>query len=78
MTTSGASRSLAATVGTNIRAARRAADLTQNELAALVGVDLMMVSRWERGVHRPNDENLCALATALGRDVSWFYTEAVA
>ncbi len=76
MATTGASRSLAATVGDNIRRCRLAAGFTQHDLAVKLGSsDAMAVSRWERGVHRPNEENLVALAELLGRDVAWFYSE---
>lgn len=76
MAANSASTNLAATLGRNIRAARRDAGLTQHELAVALGRgDLMLVSRWERGEHRPNDENLLALANVLKRDVPWFYTD---
>lgn len=33
----------------------------------------MLVYKWERGDHRPNDENMAALAHFSGRAISWFY-----
>lgn len=66
---------LRATVATNIRTARLAADLTQAQLAAVLGIESMAVSKWERGLHSPSDSNLVALAERLGRPVGWFYTE---
>ena len=62
-------------VGRNIRAARDAAELTQSQLAAKVGVDPMLVSKWERGRHRPTDANLALVATHTGRELVWFYTD---
>jgi transcriptional regulator with XRE-family HTH domain len=60
----------------NIKAAREAREMTQRELASLVNdVDTLAVSRWERGVSRPTDANLHALAEALGVDVAWFFAE---
>lgn len=73
---SNASRSLATILGANIRAARVRRGLTQGALASAVGVsDLMVVSKWERGVYRPSDENLLALARELGHPLPWFVTD---
>lgn len=49
--------------------------MTQRKLAARIDCDPMLVSKWERGWHRPNDQNLFALARELKRDLSWFYVE---
>lgn len=38
---------------TEIRAWRTAAGLSQPSLAQLLGVDVMTVSRWERGITEP-------------------------
>lgn len=62
-------------LGTNIRAARLSAGLKQRELAGLAGVDVITVSRWERGAHSPSEANLAAMAGALGRDIGWFYVD---
>jgi transcriptional regulator with XRE-family HTH domain len=72
-----ASRNLAAIVGANIRTARLAAGLSQNDLAQRVGgkASLTQVSAWERGISRPSDDRLILLAETLGRDVGWFFTE---
>lgn len=76
MKATGATKPLAAIVGENIRSARAALDLTQREVALRLGTgDVMAVSRWERGEHKPNDANLVALADVLGRSVAWFYTD---
>lgn len=76
MPSNGKTRSIAATVGGNIRAARAAAGLTQKQLGAMVNdSDGMAVSRWERAVNHPSHENLIALASALGLDIAWFYTD---
>lgn len=76
MSTSSGNKSLTAIVGDNIRTARQAAGETQSTLAAKLGVsDFMAVSRWERGVHKPDDENLIALSRVLGQSVAWFYTD---
>lgn len=73
---SGSTRHITATVGGNIKDARESAGLTQHELAVkLMRADAMAISRWERGVHRPNDEALLRLAEVLGHPVHWFYTD---
>ena len=69
-----ASGDLATILGRNIRAARGELDLTQRQVAVKLGVDSMLVSKWERGWHRPSDENLIALAGLFKCDVGWLYT----
>lgn len=55
------------TFGERLKQARKAAKLTQRELAQRLSTDVMNISRWERGeVKRPSGENLAALADALG------------
>ena len=48
--------------GPEIRAAREKRKLTQAALAAIIGVDPMTVSRWEREVKRPSNANYKLLA----------------
>jgi transcriptional regulator with XRE-family HTH domain len=66
---------LRATIATNIRTARLDAELTQAQLAAVLGIESMAISKWERGHHAPSNGNLLALAEHLSRDVGWFYTD---
>jgi transcriptional regulator with XRE-family HTH domain len=62
-------------VAANLKAARAAnAPMTQSDLATMIGVDPMFVSKWERGVNRPSEPNLMALADALGVEPAWFFT----
>ena len=45
---------------------RLARGRTQAELASMIGVDVMTISRWERGLHGPqNDSTIAHLALAL-------------
>jgi transcriptional regulator with XRE-family HTH domain len=67
--------SSASIFGQNIRKARDEKGMTQRELAAKLDTDAVLVSKWERGIHRPNDENVFALVRHLGHDIAWFYTE---
>jgi transcriptional regulator with XRE-family HTH domain len=69
---------LASIVGSNLRAARDRKGLTQRQLAALIDVPDLNISRWERGAHRPSEANLHALAEALDMTYADFYTEAAA
>jgi transcriptional regulator with XRE-family HTH domain len=48
-----------------IRSARRGADLSQLQLAELLGVRQSSVSQWERGSTRPSTVHLLALAAVL-------------
>lgn len=49
-------------IGNNIRTLRRAADMTQDELAEKLGVTFQTVSRWENGGSYPDIEFLPAIA----------------
>jgi transcriptional regulator with XRE-family HTH domain len=53
-------------LGENLRRARRAADLTQEQVAAKLGVTKQTISDQERGEATPNEKNLQALATLYG------------
>lgn len=67
---------LAKLIGSNIRSARRAADLTQSELAQKVGLTSFMgVSRWETGRGSPSTTALIRLSEVFERDPGWFYTD---
>lgn len=51
--------------GLRLKTAREARSATQQELAALAGVDVMQISRYERGLGMPAAETVVALAHAL-------------
>jgi len=59
-------------VGRAIRRHRRAADITQSELAARVGVDVQTVCQWERGNRRIAFLAVCAVAQVLGVPIAEF------
>lgn len=50
----------------NLRAARKAAGLTQTALAEMLGTTQQAVAKWESGKGVPRDETRWRLATALG------------
>lgn len=52
--------------GLLIREARRAAGLSQAELAARLGTKQSVVSRWERGVETPRVDTLSRILQACG------------
>lgn len=54
----------------SIRYYRRLADLTQEELAAKVGIHPVTLSKYETGVHQPSVLTLRRIAEALGVDSS--------
>jgi transcriptional regulator with XRE-family HTH domain len=59
------------TLGTRIKAARKALGLSQDKLAKVLEVATMTVSRWETGALAPERENVRRLAEALGKEPSW-------
>lgn len=61
-------------IGTRIQAKRKAADMSQPDLAKLVGVSKVSVSQWENGSSNPRGENLLKLARALGVSPDWLVT----
>jgi transcriptional regulator with XRE-family HTH domain len=54
-----------AKIGRNVRELREQRDLTQTQLAEKAGVNIMTVSRAERGEHAPSTNTLVRLAEAL-------------
>jgi transcriptional regulator with XRE-family HTH domain len=58
-----------------IREARKAAGITQTELAAKLGVTSGAVSQWEKGLTRPEIGKLKQLADALNTTVDDLLTE---
>ena len=70
-----ATNQLLKVLGPNLRAAREAKELSQHELALMVGSQGFEVGRWEKGKHRPHDATLVALAEALGVTVAWLLTD---
>lgn len=52
-------------VGSRIRTLRKAAKLSQAELAHLIGTDSPLIGRYERGITLPSIEQLIKLSTAL-------------
>lgn len=58
-----------ASVGERVRTARRAAGLTQAALGQRIGVDQAVISRLERGRHRPRFDTLSRVAEGLGLGV---------
>lgn len=54
------------TLATNLRKARRRNDLTQEQVATAADVHPVTVSKWERGLFAPDEEQLAALAKLYG------------
>ena len=52
-------------IGTNIRTLRRQADMTQEQLAELLGVTYQSVSRWENGENYPDLELIPRIAAVF-------------
>lgn len=49
----------------NIKNARKAAGITQTELAAIIGVRQKDISRWENGERTPSLESFAGICKAL-------------
>lgn len=58
-------------IGSKIREARKAANMTQKELGALCGIDEANIRKYESGRQKPKIETLQKIGRALG--VSWTY-----
>jgi transcriptional regulator with XRE-family HTH domain len=60
--------------GRNIHSRRKALDLSQAQLAALVGVEsVATISMWESGQRTPRDDHKIKLAEVLGSDVRMLF-----
>ena len=64
-----------ALVAGNLRRLRRDADLTQEQVAAHLGIDRRYVSSWERAEHEPRDPALRSMAKLFGCTFGDFYAE---
>lgn len=62
-------------VGDRVRAKRQATGVTQAEVAEQSGLDQGMISKLERGKHRPRFDTLSRYAAALGLTVSELLAE---
>lgn len=61
--------------GQRIQNLRREKGFSQEEVAEALGVSRQAVSKWENGISCPDTENLIALASLLGTDVSVLVSE---
>ncbi len=60
-------------VGQRLRQGRRELGLTQEALAALLGVTFQQIQKYEAGHSRMSAGRLLEIAIALGKPVGWFY-----
>ena len=56
-------------IGENIKLYRKTNDITQEELAAMLGISCQSISRWERGICYPDLELMPQIAEILGVSV---------
>lgn len=61
-------------VGERIRSARESAGLTQQELSKRTGIDQAIISKLERGSHRPRIDTLERIAAGLGLSLAGLLT----
>lgn len=53
-------------ISKRLRDLREDADLTQRDLAEMLGVPAQRVNEWEKGVHLPRLDALCQMADIFG------------
>lgn len=63
---------MAQVLGDKIKAARKAAGLTQRELADKINVGNTTISNWEKGVSRPDADQIQVLCWALDVQPNFF------
>jgi transcriptional regulator with XRE-family HTH domain len=62
-------------LGARIRQARKAANLSQSQLAAKIGAHVTSVSDWERNRNAPSARHLLSIAQATGHSIEHFTEE---
>jgi transcriptional regulator with XRE-family HTH domain len=62
-------------LGNYIKSRRQNIGLTQKELAKLVGVTDVTISRWESGQREPIWSDFVKLCEVLSMELSWFIGE---
>jgi transcriptional regulator with XRE-family HTH domain len=60
--------------GKRLRKLRRNKDITQEQLAEMIGVSVDFVSKIERGLNAPSFDNVQKIAAVLEVDASEFFT----
>jgi transcriptional regulator with XRE-family HTH domain len=65
--------SVSQTVAKRIKQARLDAQLTQQELAARIGVRYQQLQKYEAGVNQTSPDRLRRIADAVGRPISYFF-----
>lgn len=59
------------TVGSRIKAARKAAGMTQADLGEKMGIKYQNITGWETGKRNPTIKSICRLATLLNVKPCW-------
>lgn len=62
-------------VGARIGARRKLLQLSQKELAERLGITFQQVQKYEKGVNRIGAGRLYSIASILGVDISYFYSD---
>ena len=66
---------MALNIGSRLREGRRAAGMTQQQLAEAIGVSNTSVSNWEKGVSSPDPETIDKLCGVLGVQPNFFFDQ---
>lgn len=64
---------MSSSLGNRIKAARKAAKLTQAELAERLGVKNTTISNWEKGVSKPDADQIERLCWELNVEPNYFF-----
>lgn len=63
-------------VQTNIKTARRDANLTLDQLATMIGVSHnVTIARYENGERKPDIETLFKISEATSKPIDWFFRD---
>ena len=62
-------------VGNRIKLRRRVLDLTQAEMAEILGITFQQIQKYEKGINRVSASRLWDFACVLGVDINFFYQD---
>lgn len=61
------------TLGQRLRRLRKGRKMTLKMVAILTGIELTLICRYEKDLHKPNVDNLARLASCLGVSMGYLY-----
>ena len=61
------------TIGQRLRRLRKGRKMTLKMVAVLAGIELTLICRYEKDLHKPNVDNMARLAGCLGVSMDYLY-----